>query len=74
MSESTKTDQRVTALEELVSHQQHLLEQLNEVVIQLRLDFDLQKEKHVRLQGQLNWILENHPAGEKVEEEKPPHY
>ena len=64
--------QRILQLEEVVSHQQHLLEQLTQVIVQLRKENDDWRRKlDLRVEQ-----LETQPgqqAGD-LPHEKPPHY
>jgi uncharacterized coiled-coil protein SlyX len=72
MSDSVGLERRVRQLEELVSHQQHLLEQLNQVIVDLRGDLEgLNRQFIYRLldlQSQLGRREAEDP------DEKPPHY
>lgn len=64
---------RIVALEERLTYQQHLIDQLNEVVLAQRLDLE-------RLSRELNNYatavarLAQSPPGEDLPHEKPPHY
>ncbi len=64
---------RMLRLEELVSHQQHLLDQLNQVAIGLQAQLDRQQREHQASLQRLREELEKATDGE-VPIEKPPHY
>jgi len=74
MPESSHLKDRVTRLEESFSHQEHLIEQLNKVVIQLREDIEKLESKHEVQKRHLTQLLENVPVSENPADEKPPHY
>ena len=74
MPEPTPIQERVTQLEECFSHQEHLVEQLNQVVIQLRADIERMASENEEQKRQVKWLLENHPSTEEEKNEKPPHY
>lgn len=66
--------QRVTRLEETVAHQQHLLDQLNDVVIGLRRELaDLAKQS-AEQQSRLKTLMSDHSMIEHDPDERPPHY
>ena len=64
---------RVTQLEELSSHQEHLLQQLNDVVVHLRADYDVLLARINSRIDNLEARLEN-LASHDDPSEKPPHY
>ena len=66
--------QRVTKLEELISHQQHLIEQLNEVVLGLRLEFSSMQRKFDEQQARLKTLTAQASFIEDDPDERPPHY
>ncbi len=74
MSESSALSDRVTQLEECFSHQEHLVEQLNKVVIQLRLDLERVETKFDEQQRHIKWLTENQLIIDDQPDEKPPHY
>ncbi len=73
MSNQATLEDRVTRLEELLSHHEHLLKQLNEVVLELR-------EENARLQSRIPAELSRLESliGDQGmapdPNEKPPHY
>jgi uncharacterized coiled-coil protein SlyX len=64
---------RVIQLEELVSHQEHLLQQLNNVVSELRSECDGLKDMLGERCDRLESRIENQSSGD-LSDEKPPHY
>ena len=74
MSESKAFQVRITQLEETVLHQERLVEQLNESVIQLRADFAQMAAENEERQRQVKWLTENNSIVEDRVDEKPPHY
>ena len=74
MSEPTPLQDRVTRLEECFSHQEHLVEQLNKIVIQLRADIERTETENEEQRRQIKWLMENQSPGEEQNDEKPPHY
>ena len=73
MSEPRSLQDRVLQLELLVSHQEHLLQQLNEVVVQLRADTD---DLRIRIRDRLQRLesLIERQAATPDPDERPPHY
>ena len=74
MSNELELAARVLRLEERLSHEQHAVEQLNQVIIQLQNDIarlDLELAKH---QGRLQEISDKQSDEIDVQDEKPPHY
>ena len=73
MPELPSLQDQVIQLEELVTHQEHLIQQLNEVLLQVRSDCDRMKtsfqEKIDRLES-----LAEHQLSDYDPDEKPPHY
>ena len=74
MSESKAFQVRITQLEETVLHQERLVEQLNEIVIQLRADLEKMETENEGQRRQVKWLTENNLIIEDRAEEKPPHY
>jgi uncharacterized coiled-coil protein SlyX len=64
---------RVIQLEELVSHQEHLLQQLNNVVSELRSECDGLKDMFGERCDRLESLIDNKSEGD-LPDEKPPHY
>lgn len=71
MSELTPLERRVQKLEELVMHQQHLLEQLNEVIVKSRDEWELMQRRYTQQFLEIEAQLAR-GAAEIIE--KPPHY
>ena len=70
---SENINARVLRLEELVSHQQHLLEQLNEVATSLQTQLYRQQQEHKAELEQLRSQMSDASEGD-LPHEKPPHY
>jgi len=66
-------EDRVTTLEELVSYQQHLLQQLNDVIVTMQSSIDQVDKNTVTKIDRLNWLI-NNPQSDDLPHEKPPHY
>lgn len=66
--------QRVVSLEELFSHEERKVQQLNQVVVDLRRELDQLNSQMAQLQARFRWVLENANNGENLPHEKPPHY
>ena len=73
MPDDRSLEDRVTQLEELSSHQEHLLQQLNDVVVHLRTDFDVLLARMKSRIDSLEVRLNNLPSHDDPSE-KPPHY
>jgi uncharacterized coiled-coil protein SlyX len=73
MSNDTSLGDRLLHLEEQFAHQQHTVEQINEVVIGLRSTIErleaVLSKQHERIEE-----LEEHEVTSEPEDEKPPHY
>lgn len=67
-SEPSSTDARLTEVEIKITHQERLLETLNEVVIEQRAEIDRLQSRLDRFEG----ILSN--LDEEAVNEPPPHY
>ena len=74
MSESKAFQVRITQLEETVLHQERLVEQLNEIVIQLRADLAQMATENEERRRQVKWLTENNSIIEDRVDENPPHY
>ena len=74
MSESKAFQVRITQLEETVLHQERLVEQLNEIVIQLRADLEKMATENEEQRRQVKWLIENNSIIEDREDENPSHY
>ncbi|MGI9457901.1 MAG: SlyX family protein [Aeoliella sp.] len=66
---------RQTQLEELLAHQQHLIDALNSVVTEQRLEMDALQQKVTRLEEQMRGLAQSAAlGGDDLPHEKPPHY
>ena len=73
MSEERSPAERILQLEEIVSHQEHLLRQLNDVVLQMRADHDRLQNQFQRQFEHLSQRMETLSQPD-LPDEKPPHY
>ena len=73
MSDEQRLRKRVIQIEELLSHQEHVIQQLNDVVLQLRAEHDsvtLKLQQRIdRLETQIDTLSSPYDPNEK-----PPHY
>ncbi len=74
MSDVKQLQDRVTQLEECFAHQEHLVDQLNKVVIELRADIKEMESKNEEQRRHLKALLQHHSIIEEDPNEKPPHY
>ena len=74
MSESKAFQVRITQLEETVLHQERLVQQLNEIVIQLRAGLEKMEAENEERRRQVKWLTENNSIIEDRADKKPPHY
>lgn len=65
---------RLTQLEELLAHQQRLLEQLNGTVTEQRLEMDTLQSDQRKLKETVARLMEYHEGAEDTPGERPPHY
>ena len=64
---------RIVHLEEIYTHQQQYINQLNDALVEFRREFD-QLKRTVELQrSQIEWLTENQ-SQDGPANEKPPHY
>jgi SlyX protein len=68
--DSSSVDERLVGIEERLAYQQHLLDQLNGVVLQQRGELD----RLTRELASLRDLLADMSPGENLPYEKPPHY
>jgi uncharacterized coiled-coil protein SlyX len=66
--------ERHTRLEELLAHQQRMLDDLNEVVTVLRGELDLVTGEQVKLTRTVARLLEFYEGADGGADERPPHY
>ncbi len=76
MSQVAALQQRVVQLEELFSHHEHHVQQLNGVILELRDELDALRRTYQRQQQQLESLRDQQTSALPREpgEEKPPHY
>ena len=67
-------EKRVIQLEELYSHQQHLVQQLDEELVKLRSVIEKLEYRHVVQDDRLKWLIDNRLTLDDIPNEKPPHY
>lgn len=65
---------RQTQLEELLAHQQRMLEELNEVITSLRTDVDKAVLEQDKLKRTVARLVEYYEGAEGGADERPPHY
>ncbi len=73
MPDNPSLADRVTKLEELLAHQEHQFQQLNESVLKLLVDHDRVKATLLQRIAQLETHADNQSASMDPDE-KPPHY
>ena len=66
-------EKRVIQLEELYSHQQHLVQQLDEELVKLRSVIEKLEYRHVVQEDRLKWLIDNRLTLDDIPNEKPPH-
>ena len=71
MEDDLKTS--MVRLEELYSHQQHYINQLNDALIAVRKEMEQLKRTVSQQKSQIDWLTENQDAIGPANE-KPPHY
>ena len=74
MSETEPLQRRIVQLEELFSHHEHLVHQLNEAVIQLRSELARVEAKCNEQEGRIRSLAEHQTTAREILDEKPPHY
>ena len=67
-------EKRVIQLEELYSHQQHLVQQLDEELVKLRSVIEKLEYRHVVQEDRLKWLIDNRLTLDDIPNEKPRHY
>ena len=67
-------EKRVIQLEEIYSHQQHLVQQLDEELVKLRSVIEKLEYRHVVQEDRLKWLIDNRLTLDDIPNEKPPHY
>jgi uncharacterized coiled-coil protein SlyX len=74
MPQEPSPQERVERLEELFSHHQHMVQQLNEVIVQLRTDVENLKARAARYEARLQQVADKQASLDDQPDEKPPHY
>ena len=67
-------EERLVRLEELFSHHQHMVQQLNEVIVQLRAEVEGLEARSARQEARLQSVAEKQASLDDQPDEKPPHY
>lgn len=74
-NESQSLEEKVVKLEELHAHQQHVVDQLSEMIRVMRTDMDGMRLAVDRLKHQVQFVQSSIPAEPRsLEDDKPPHY
>lgn len=74
MSESEALQRRIVQLEELFSHHERLVHQLNEAVVQLRKELSRVEAKCAAQEGRIRSLADQQVTERDPLDEKPPHY
>jgi uncharacterized coiled-coil protein SlyX len=74
MPETNQLEQRVVELEELFAHHERLVQQLNEVVVELRAELSIVQTQSFEQQARIRMLSENQESQGDPFDEKPPHY
>lgn len=74
MPEESSLQDRVVRLEELFSHHQHTVQQLNDVILRLRDEVESLTRRVDGHESRLQLLSEKQAALEEQPDEKPPHY
>lgn len=74
MSESESTHSRLNKLEEVFTHHQVMLDDLNEVIIELRSQLDRLQTQRQAMEATVQWLVQHQQASPDLPHEKPPHY
>ncbi|MCA9245632.1 MAG: SlyX family protein [Planctomycetales bacterium] len=74
MSKEHQLEQRVIQLEELLMHQEHVVQQLNSVVFQMRGEIGRLEAKLEEQVSRIQWKLDSNSEVRDPLDEKPPHY
>ncbi len=74
MSETEPLLRRIVQLEELFSHHEHLVHQLNDAVVQVRKELAIVEAKCREQEGRIRSISEHQETIRGPLDEKPPHY
>jgi uncharacterized coiled-coil protein SlyX len=76
MSEIDSLLKRVVQLEELISHHEHHVQQLNDVIVEVRDELDALQIKCANQQSRLETLSDSQARGEgeDLADQRPPHY
>ena len=76
MSEIDSLLKRVVQLEELISHHEHHVQQLNDVIVEVRDELDALQIKCANQQLRLDTLSDSQARreGEDLADQRPPHY
>lgn len=74
MPDPESLQRRIMQLEELFSHHEHLVHQLNDAVVQLRKELAVVEAKCKEQEGRIRALGESHETLRDPLDEKPPHY
>ncbi|MEM8865523.1 MAG: SlyX family protein [Planctomycetota bacterium] len=67
-------ESRLTQLEELLAHQQRLLDELNEVITTQRREIDWLLADREKLKATVTRLVQLQESAEQLPDERPPHY
>ncbi|MEO1971677.1 MAG: SlyX family protein [Pirellulaceae bacterium] len=65
---------RLTQVESLLAHQDDVIGQLNETVVEMRRELDRLNLQILRQTEKIEWLITNHESRELPPNERPPHY
>ena len=74
MSESETAHSRLNKLEEIFTHHQVMLDDLNEVIITLRGELDRLQTQQQAMQATVESLVQHQQQAPDLPHEKPPHY
>lgn len=74
MSDIESLQRRIVQLEELFSHHEHLVHQLNQAVVQVRKELAVVEAKCKEQEGRIRSLRESQESERDPLDEKPPHY
>lgn len=73
-SDFDSLSKRVVMLEEMICHDERIISQLNEVVVDLRGQLEQVYKRLHLIEARFQWIADNSNDLENLPHEKPPHY
>jgi len=74
MPQAETPETRLNKLEEIFTHHQVMLDELNGVIIELRGQLDRLQAKQQTLENTVQLLVQHQPQSEDPRDEKPPHY